>query len=93
MKTVIRDVEIVRREHHGFALLEAFTNETHLEIESLHPILASQYTLRILIVHHFCVANFAHHNIAGEIEQTICVQRRIRLFALRTYIPFVFDFL
>lgn len=93
MKTVIRDVEIVRREHHGFALLEAFANEPHLEIESLHPILASQHALRILVVHHLCMTNFAHHNIAAKIEQSIRVQRGIGLFALRTYIPFVFDFL
>jgi hypothetical protein len=72
-----RDAEIVRRQHHRLALLETFTNEPHLEIESLHPIPASQYTLCVLIIHHLCMANLAHHNIAAKIEQTIRVQGRV----------------
>lgn len=57
-----------RGENHLFRFSQPLTDEPHLKVETLHPVLITPYGVRVLVVDEFRTTNVANESTKVEVD-------------------------
>lgn len=67
-------VNDIRRKNHVLGFTQPFSNEAHLPVETLHAVLTTSNTLRVLVVDQLSMTDVAVEGASHEVYQLVDFQ-------------------